>query len=108
MSVRDMVLHSLVVIDNLNVFGAISPFRPFEANTPLLADADAVLAFSVTGQHLQTVAGKLCKIPQVGCRFKNAQTLFSLVAESFEGRRSFALGEAVCSPVSVAPDHLPA
>jgi hypothetical protein len=62
MGVRAMVLYSLVVIDDFNVFGAIGALRPLEAETPPRIDANAVLASPVASQGLQPVAGELCEV----------------------------------------------
>ena len=45
-----------MVIHNLRVGSTF--VRPHEAQPPLVIDADAVLAFPVSSQHFQTVAGR--------------------------------------------------
>ena len=45
-----------VIVNNFNVSGAVS--CPDEAQAPLLADANAVLAHSVPDQKLKMVAGR--------------------------------------------------
>ena len=52
-----------MVIDDRNVFGAVSSLRPLEANAPLLIDSNAVLASPVSGQGLQAVAGQPVQVP---------------------------------------------
>ncbi len=47
-----------MVIDDLNVFGAVSSLRPFETDAPLLINPNAVLASPVAGQGFQPVAGQ--------------------------------------------------
>jgi len=42
-----------MVIDNLNFVGVA--LGPYETDPPLLVDADAVLAFSVTSKQLQPI-----------------------------------------------------
>jgi hypothetical protein len=44
-----MIQDSLMVTDDLDVFGPIRSLRPLEADPPLLIDANAVLALPVTG-----------------------------------------------------------
>ena len=97
-----------MVIDDLNVFGAVSSLRPLEADAPLLIDANAVLASPVAGQGFQPVAGQPGQVPQAGCRFKNSQSLFGLMAEALKAGNPFAFGKALGLPVPVAPDHIPA
>lgn len=46
----------LVVIDNLNIRRTGGAFWPFEANTPLVVDADAVLAFPAAVKGLEPVS----------------------------------------------------
>jgi hypothetical protein len=58
-----MIPYSSMVIDNLDVFGAVNSSRPFEADAALLIDPNAVLAFPVAGQDLQPVAAQLGKVP---------------------------------------------
>ncbi len=50
---------SSVIINDLNIDWTKHPFRPFEANSPLLVDADAVLAFAITLERFQMVAGQV-------------------------------------------------
>ena len=44
-----------MIIDNLHVVGI--PIPPLEANTPLVVDADAVLACTIVGEFLQAICG---------------------------------------------------
>lgn len=97
-----------MVINDLNVFGAVSSLRPLEADAPLLIDPNAVLALPVARQGPQPVAGQPGQIPQVDCRFQNAQSLFGLMAEALKAGNPFAFGKALGFPVPVASDHVPA
>lgn len=65
-----------VVVNNFNVQWAYG--RPYEANAPLLVDADAMLAFPVSEERFQAVArGRLEKVQcgravqhlQLSCRY---------------------------------------
>jgi len=47
-----------VIINDLDVDGTWRGVGPLEANPPLIVDADAVLAFAISGQRLKTVAGQ--------------------------------------------------
>ena len=49
-----------VVVDNLNIFRAMS--CPDKAHAELIIDADAVLTFSISAQGLQSVARWRTKI----------------------------------------------
>jgi hypothetical protein len=96
-----------MVIYNFNIFRAIYPGGPLEANAPLLVDTDAVLTFPVTGKSLQMVTGKLCQIPQGRRRFKDSQPLFGLMTETLKSPHSLPLGQAPGVLVFVAPNHRP-
>ena len=61
----------LVIINNLYIRGSRGSFGPFEANPPLVVDADAVLALAVTFERFETVAGQSGKVLKSGCRFKS-------------------------------------
>jgi hypothetical protein len=47
----------LMVVHDLNVRGALRIRWPLETDPPLLIDADRILAFPVTAQRFQPVAG---------------------------------------------------
>lgn len=94
-----------MVINNFDVFRAIGPTWPFKADSPLLVDADAVLALPVAEKSLQVITRKLCELPQVHCRFQNSEPFFSLMSKAFPGRNPFAFGEALDFSVSIAPNH---
>jgi hypothetical protein len=47
-----------MIINNLNVRGAQRPFRPIETNSPLIVNANTVLAFAITFQGFKSVAGQ--------------------------------------------------
>src|SRR5512139_3962973 len=51
-----------VIVDDLDVVGVA--FAPSEADTPLVVDADAELAFAPAAEFLESVAGRRSKIVQ--------------------------------------------
>jgi hypothetical protein len=53
-----------VVIDNLNIESAFD--CPSKAHAPLVIDADAVLAFSVTFERFKPIARRCSQIVQHG------------------------------------------
>jgi hypothetical protein len=53
-----LAISPLVIINDLDVAGTWRGVGPLEANPPLIVDADAVLAFAISGQRLKTVAGQ--------------------------------------------------
>ena len=92
-----------MVVRYFNVFRTICARGPFEAQSPLPVDPDAVLALPVAGQSLQVIAGELRKIPQAGGRFQHPQALFSLMAEALKRRNALAFGKASGPCVLVTP-----
>jgi hypothetical protein len=48
-----------VVVDDLDAGPARSPTRPFEADPPLIVDANAVLALAISLQRLEPIAGQV-------------------------------------------------
>jgi hypothetical protein len=73
-----------MVINNLHVGRTGGAFRPVEADSPLIVDADAVLAFSISSQHFKTVARQHGKISE---RDGGLQTV------QLHARRAFDTGE---------------
>jgi len=95
----------LMIIDDLDVGGTRRLSRPLKANPPLIVDADAVLAFAISGQRLKTVAGQGGQILQ---RNGGLQAIQLEARGAFDaGKRfdSIALGEVPGPLVSVADDH---
>jgi len=57
-----------VIVDNLDIFWP--GFRPAEAHSPLVVDADAVLSLTISCQRLQPIARRRCQKRQ---RFRRVQ-----------------------------------
>ena len=51
-----------MIINNLEILGSGGSFGPFEANPPLVVDADAVLALAITLERFEAVAWQRGKI----------------------------------------------
>src|SRR6185503_1218987 len=60
----------LVIVDDFHIDRSRTFVRPFEANPPLVVDADAVLAFAVSHQCFKPVAGQSGEILQRNGRFE--------------------------------------
>jgi hypothetical protein len=56
------MMYLLMVINNFHVGWAGCLFGPFKTDPPLVIDADAVLAFSVSFQGFKAVAGQYGKV----------------------------------------------
>lgn len=68
-----------MVIDNFHVVWAIFP--PLKADSPLLIDANALLAIPVATERFKTIAGKIHQVLNAGGAFKYLQSLFSLLGK---------------------------
>ena len=93
-----------MVIHNLHLVGAI--IAPYEANPPLIIDADRVLPGSVPQQGFQAVARRGTKIIQRLCRVQDGQ----LPPRGGQNIRGETLGHPVgeylgCALVGEAADH---
>ena len=60
--------HNLVIVGYLDLRG--TRIRPYEADTILIVDADAVFPASVARQPLKPIARRYAKIPQNGSGIK--------------------------------------
>jgi hypothetical protein len=85
--------------------GPFAPFGPLEADPPLVVDADAVLAFAVTAQGLQRVAGQGREVLQARSGFQPVEPFFSLSCETGELLDPLAFGKTLGLGVPVAHDH---
>jgi hypothetical protein len=80
----------LVVIDNFNIRRTGGTFWPFEANTPLVVDADAVLAFPAALQGLEPVSGQNGKVAERQGRFEPVQLQAGGAFDAREGFDTFS------------------
>jgi hypothetical protein len=62
---------------------------PFEANSPSIVDANAVLSGSIAFQSLKTITGRHAQILKSHCRVKNLKFGFraplNLLGDAFHG-----------------------
>jgi hypothetical protein len=93
-----------MVVGYLDVLGAIS--APFETDSPLGVDSNAVLPGSIPAQSLKPIARQGIKVGQAICCIQNLEAFFSLLSKSMESANKCTSGESHCFPVSIAPDHL--
>ena len=78
----------LVVVHNLDIRRSKRSLWPLEAHAPLIVDADAPLAFSITAQRLEAIAWA-CEVAQVGGGIELFELLFRSPIKSREGRELF-------------------
>ena len=95
----------LVVIDNFNIRRTGGTFWPFEANTPLVVDADAVLAFPAALQGLEPVSRQNCKVAEREGRFEPVQLQTGGALDAREGFDTFSGREGSSFLVPETNDH---
>src|SRR5215210_7476010 len=92
-----------MVIHNLDI-EAVPP-TPFEAEAPLVVDADAVLPLAVSVESFQAVTGDQRKIRQADRRVEGFQLAPSRPLEGLEAADEPILEESLCVPASEGLDH---
>ena len=94
-----------MVINDFNAGRAGGTLQPFEANPPLVVDADAMLALAVSLQSFQAIAGQRRKIPQ---DHSSLQTIQFQPRSPFNARKrlhALACGKVSGPLVPIARDH---
>jgi hypothetical protein len=76
-----------------------------EANPPLVIDADAVLAGSITLESFQSVSADCGEVLETGRRIEAVKPHLSLSRETGKLLDVFASGETGGLPVPVTHDH---
>ena len=67
-----------MVVGDFDVAWAKGAVRPLEANAVLVVDPDAELAFTVSNERFEAIAGKTAECLEIGRRFQPVQTNFRL------------------------------
>jgi hypothetical protein len=96
---------SSVIVGDLDVDRPVRALGPLEADPPLVVDADAVLAFAVTAQGLQRVAGQGREVLQARGGFQPVEPFFSLSRETGELLDPLAFGKTLSLASRLAHDH---
>ncbi|CBE68751.1 protein of unknown function [Candidatus Methylomirabilis oxygeniifera] len=95
----------LVVVHNFYVHGTRRAFWPFEAYSPLVVDADAILASTVAHQRLKMVTGQSGKVLKRQGHIETVELQARRALEAGEGFDSFAGREVSAALVPIADDH---
>ena len=92
-----MIIHNF---DIMRIFIA-----PGETDSPLVVDANTVLADPVPPEYLQPVPANCREIGQAGCRLQPAQTLACLILNGPEAptAKSFCQRSGFCAPERANP-----
>src|SRR6516162_7717318 len=77
---RRVIRSSLVVVHNLDLVGVSVP--PLKADAVLVTDANAVLAFPITSEALQAVAGRQGEVAKRSGRIHDLQFLQSGLSQT--------------------------
>jgi hypothetical protein len=94
-----------VVIHNFSIRRTRGAFRPFEANTPLSFNADAVLALPAALQGLEPVSGQNGKVTEREGRFEPVQLQTGGAFDAQEGFNTFSGRENGSFLVPETNDH---
>jgi len=100
-----MVKFLSVVVHDFDVRGSALPLRPFETDSPLHIDADAVLALAVALHALQRIRWQRLKVCKTGSRVENVEPLFRLAAKALELLDALAFGKFLRALVAITLDH---
>jgi hypothetical protein len=90
----------LMIINDLHVRWAEGVFGPFKASTPLIINANAVLALPVLSQRFQTIGGQYGKVCRHDGRLQSVQLQTGGTFDSKERLNPFTGGEVPGSLVS--------
>jgi hypothetical protein len=88
-----MVLLPLMIVDNL-YFVCIT-LGPYETDSPLLVDSDAVLALSVTSKQLQSIPGNCLQVRQAACALNLFEFSYSYALDALKARDSPAIEQCL-------------
>jgi hypothetical protein len=94
-----------VVIHDLDIYGTWRTFRPSEADSPLIIDADAELSSPVAFESLQPIAPQGAEDAYAAGRTQYSQPFPGLLFDASEGRNTLAIGKCCRPLVPVAQDH---
>src|ERR1700693_1614123 len=94
-----------VIVNNFHVGRPPRPGRPLKADSPLIVNANAVLALAIPGQGFEAVAGERCKISNRGSSLQTIELQSRGSLESRECLDSLP-GREIPSPlVPIAENH---
>src|SRR5689334_13617564 len=94
----------LVIIHDLHCEGV--PFAPRKTNTPLVIDADAVLALPITFKPLQSVSRQCRERCESRRGVEHVQFPKGLALNGLEPANGFSMEEALGISASEGPDHI--
>src|SRR5215204_7322261 len=94
-----------MIIYDLDVRRTGRPIGPFEADPPLIVDADAMLPLPIALQRLHAIPGKCSEVAQ-RCRcIEPIEANFSLSRKPGEFLHRVTAGEPLRPSIAIADDH---
>src|SRR5262245_10896609 len=99
----DIVQRSSMIVDNLDIGRSGRAARPFEADTPLHVDADAVLASAIGLQCFQPIAPECLQLIEAHRCVEDFQSAVSLPRKALELANETAVGLRPPHPTGERP-----
>ena len=96
-----------MIVNNLDARWSGGSARPLEANSPLIVNANTVLALAVAHQSFKAIAGQNGQVSEGGGRFQTVELQARGALESRESLDAFAGGEISGPTVPIADNHWP-
>jgi hypothetical protein len=94
-----------MVIHDLDILRSSGPTRPAEANSPLIVDANAVLAGSIAPQRFQAIASQRSQVIEAGRGVQDLEPFRGLARKTPKREHPIASCERSGTLVSVAKYH---
>lgn len=94
-----------MVVNNFYVGWPWRPARPFKADSPLVVNANAVLALAVADEGFKTIAGQDGQIAERGSRLKTIKLQARGACKPGKRFDAFSSGKVSRPLVPVADDH---
>ena len=92
-----------MIIDDLHVVGV--PVVPDEADAVLIVDPNAVLATSIAGERLESVAGEGCQITELACCMQLLQLPLGDTSDLLQAAAEPAREERLGLGILERPNH---
>src|SRR5258708_13163791 len=87
----DIVQRSSMIVDDLDIGRSGRAARPFEADTPLQVDTDAILASAIGLQCFQPIAPECLQLVEAHCCAEDFQSAVRLSPKTLETPHQTAL-----------------
>jgi len=94
-----------MVVNDFDINRTGRPFRPFEANSPLVIDTNAELTLAIAVERFQPIASQRREIIQVACGFKPIKPNLGLTREARKFPNILTSPKAFRPVISEAHNH---